>query len=202
MVIGLLAPRNETEFKKELRLWFLSGKTQHRAYCTWVTNMSGKPDMLFGWHRPDGMRQEFWVEAKYVSGYPRSMQTLWNLLRGNQRVTMTKMAAAGFDIYLVVCIGGKESDWYKFDPGQCFNVLKGKAHPWSVMYHAFTSVREPTGKWKRMDPQQVDRGGKVLKAPSTRPDQDEKNYRFKSEGIPLDKFLKEGKSIDKPDSPE
>lgn len=147
-----MIPRNETEFIADLRTWFLYNNKDGRAYFSRVSGLTGKPDLLFGRRDQSGGKVEFWAEAKYVQTRPREIERVWELLRGSQQITMTKMAAAGLNIYLVVCVAGVEATWYHFDYDQSSKVLAGKAPPWTAIYHRYSSIRKSSGAWRLGEP--------------------------------------------------
>jgi len=146
-MVGVLRPRNETEFIHELKAWFI--KTQKgQCYFERVSGMSGHPDVKFGMIGPKGVPVAFEMEAKWMNHKPRTLASVWNLLRKNQQLTMTKLAAFGRTIYLTVCINGREAWWYKFHPDMCARSLAGKVKPWEVIYLSKVGRRDFLGRWE------------------------------------------------------
>lgn len=145
-MVSLLKPRNEAEFVHELRSWFL-GENKGRAYFQHTGGASGLPDFVFGMVSQDGKRRQFYAEAKYVTRLPRSMSMLFGLMRDIQKITCLKMAAAGFQIYLIVCVDGKEACWYRFDPEVARMALDGKCPKWQALYLRHVSRRDYKGRW-------------------------------------------------------
>ena len=110
--------------------------------------MSGHPDVKFGMIGPDGVPVAFEMEAKWMNHRPRDLRVVWNLLRKNQQVTMTRLAAYGRVIFLTVCIDGTESWWYKFHQKMCLKSLAGKVEPWKVIYLNKVGRRDFLGRWE------------------------------------------------------
>jgi hypothetical protein len=147
-------PRNETEFVNELRTWFIYDNAG-QAYFRRIVSASGEPDLVFG-RRVNGKNVQFYAEAKYVDNVPTSLFRVWDLLRNNQKSVCMKMAAAGFRVYLIVCIKGIEAWWYRFDPDMCLKSISGKVASYKVIYLEHISIRERSGKWKLVKPEEME----------------------------------------------
>jgi hypothetical protein len=150
--LHLIEPRNEAEFVNELRDWFLSNNPE-RSYFEKVVSVSGQPDLLFGMVDKQGKKIEFKAEAKYSRHPVKELRSVWNMLRRNQQVVLPKMAAAGMNIYVILCIGGRWAQWFHLNPERCSVVNKGEAEPWTCMYERYVSKRTPTGKWQMCAPE-------------------------------------------------
>ena len=150
----MVNPRNETEFVNELRSWFIYGNAG-QAYFRRILSTSGEPDLVFG-RRVNGKKLQFYAEAKYLDNVPTSLFRVWDLLRQNQQVTCTNMGAAGFKVYLIVCIKGIEAWWYRFDPDMCLSAMTGQRPRYQAIYLEHVSIRDSKGKWKLVKPEETE----------------------------------------------
>ena len=106
----------ESQFQAELRQSF------HRAYpknarSQLTYSISGEPDLVLA-YMSGRKAHAMYVECKYMRRPPSHLRTVWDLLRGIQKVQMMNMAKAGKSVYIALCIDGKEVWWYKFSQAQ------------------------------------------------------------------------------------
>lgn len=113
---------------------------------------SGFPDFVFGCIEQDGTKKQFYAEAKYVTALPNTMKGLLALMRDIQLQVCLKMAAAGFKVFLIVCVGGKEACWYRFDPELSYSAVHGKIPKTQALYLNYVSRRDHQGKWVLGEP--------------------------------------------------
>ena len=111
------------------------------------------PDFIFGCLDRDGVtRKQFHAECKYVDKMPNTMRGVLGLMRDIQLQVCLKMAAAGFQVYLIVCVGGKEALWYFFNSKMSYDALHGKRPKYQACYLKYVSHRNNQGKWVIGDP--------------------------------------------------
>lgn len=120
------------------------------AHVSIGATLAGEPDLTISfWHKGTHARAEVMrVECKYVERPPRNLESVWNLLRGVQNVTMTNMAKAGQNVYVAVCVDGREILWYRFNRVQCEKVAQGKMPDWTVLAIERVSPRWSRGLWQ------------------------------------------------------
>lgn len=150
-MVTLIRPRNEAEFVYELKSWYLKSNPG-RSYFQMTGGTSGLPDFLFGLIKPDGTKLQFHGEAKYVDKAPNTLKGVLGLMRDIQVQVCLKMAAAGFNVYLIICVGGKESLWYLFDQKFSYDALHGKIPKHQALYLRHVGFRDNRGRWLLGEP--------------------------------------------------
>ena len=150
-MVTLIRPRNEAEFVHELKSWFLESN-KGRAYFQINGGTSGVPDFLFGCLDPDGIKKQFHAEAKYVKELPRTLDGILKLMRDIQINVCLNMAAAGLVVFIIVCVGGYEACWYRFDPQLSYDAKHGRIAKYKALYLNYVSRRDRQGKWVLGEP--------------------------------------------------
>ena len=105
------------------------------------------PDFVFGCIEPDGSKKQFFGEAKFVKVLPMHLNGLLKLMRDIQVNVCLKMASAGFKVFLIVCVDGKEALWYRFDPKMSYDASHGKIPKYQALYLNYVSRRNNRGEW-------------------------------------------------------
>ncbi len=114
---------------------------------------TGEPDIYFSRLSRAHGYLEGRFEAKYVASEPKSLQSLWNLLRRNQQEVIPRMAMASkIPIYLITCIAGKEALVHRFMPDRCALAREGKIKPWECLVLVWELRRTIDGKWHKVMP--------------------------------------------------
>lgn len=137
-----LPPRNEAQFRDEIRAGL------NKAFPGLVLfhvkhSVNGEPDCHIVINKFD-----MHVEFKYMRRAPNSLEQVWNLLREIQKVTMLNMAAKGLNVFLVVCIDGKEAFWFIFHHAQVAKAVQQNAPKWTCLALTWRSLRDSEGNWR------------------------------------------------------
>lgn len=139
-----LRPRNETEFRNEIREGLMAA---FPGKCTFhiTHSFSGEPDSLIS---IAGLRfrAEFKYSAKAFDKF-RSLEEVWNMLRGIQQITIQNMAMSGELVYVVVCCGGIEAPWFRADRSRIVQASNGNAPIASCLVLERLSRRLKNGRW-------------------------------------------------------
>lgn len=139
-----LKPRNETEFRNELREGLMNA---FPGLCRFdiTHSLSGEPDTAI-----TIKDVTFRAELKYSDKASLSIKTLaevWGMLRKIQQITILNMAAAGILVYVVVCCRGEEALWYRIDGGRAREIRAGDSRPETCLVLERVSRRLPDGRW-------------------------------------------------------
>ena len=143
-----LAPRNESEFKKEIREG-LYAALPGLVNFDQTHSDTGMPDTRIEFLEKGTKKvlDVSWVEFKYSKSVINSLFRVWELLRENQKMKMMRMALDGKKVFLSVCYGGIESSWYIFNQVQCKSIEKNEAEPYTALALLYNSVRRKNGLW-------------------------------------------------------